>query len=80
MFDGGYGVFGQVDSYAEEVDEDPEGAALRALLAVPDPTGELAPALALIKGRKQGKAKGAGAKGGGRTSPQRPPATASSPR
>merc|ERR1712026_59439 len=67
---GGYGAFGQVDSsYAEEVEEDPEDAALRALLAVPDPTGELAPALALIKGRKQHKGKG----GRGRTAPQRPP-------
>ena len=60
--------------YAEDVEEDPEDAALRALLAVPDPTGELAPALALIKGRKQHKAKGGGGKGDrGRAPPQRLP-------
>merc|ERR1712026_212324 len=74
MLDGGYGAFGQVDLYAEEVEEDPEDAALRALLAVPDPTGELAPFLAMMKGRKQHKAKGGGGKGDrGRAPPQRLP-------
>merc|ERR1712026_464253 len=63
MFDGGYGVFGQVDSYAEEAEEGPEDAALRALLASPDSAGELAPIIAQLKGRTQHKAKGGGGKG-----------------
>merc|ERR1712197_244684 len=73
MYDGGFSVFGQVDGFQEEAEEGPEEAAPRALMAANDP--ELGPAIALIKGRKQQKAKGGGGKGGPRN-PQRPPGTA----
>ena len=48
MFDGGCGVFGEVDTYEGEAEVSPEAvaplmAALANLRATPDPTGELAP-------------------------------------
>ena len=48
MFDGGYGVFGEVGPYGEEVEEGPEAvaplmAALASLQATPDPKGGVGP-------------------------------------